>query len=123
MIAGPAVFICNECVELCVAVLIEQKVPIVDGSACDAMSRILKYEEDLSTMRHAHRMAGIGLVGVMHTIAGVLSGLGLKQEDAMQCCWCGRTFAAGDEIRNHVATCEKHPAVIRLMEIQGKETA
>lgn len=120
MIAGPAVFICNECVELCVAVLVEEKVPIVDGSACDEMSRSLEREAEMSAMHHARRMAGISLVGVMHTIAGVLSNLGLKQEDAMQCAWCERPFAA-DEIRNHVATCEKHPAVILLKEIQSKE--
>lgn len=43
--AGPAVYICNECINLCVEVLIEDNIPI----ECET-KHVLKRTEDIKTV-------------------------------------------------------------------------
>lgn len=67
--------------------------------------------------------------GKRYTLAviGDYSASGISQKVAewlrsqtIVCLWCGHSEETREAIREHTRTCEKHPAVIRLRELEAK---
>ena len=61
LIAGPGVYICNECVELCTHILVEQEVPKVpgwkerpDGELLSSLARAQALVSQVDTAVHDH---------------------------------------------------------------------
>ena len=121
MISGPAVFICDECVGLCVDVLV--------GRSADGGPRLshgvevaAKMRADLDAAEAAARAAekrardyeaAIKILGDANTRA--LEAIGGITH---RCTWCGE-LCTSENVRDHVATCERHPAVIKLREYEA----
>lgn len=114
LIAGPRVYICDECVEICVDVLVDEKAKaqlVALGERTDVLGAL---RADLETvrseerkLRHALKLAGRAIADAV----GVTS---------ISCMWCGVLLPSEGEARDHVGTCDKHPAVIKLAELSAE---
>lgn len=122
MISGPAVFICDECVGLCVDVLVGRSadggphlshgvtiaakmrtdLDAAEARASAAEKRARSYEAAIKVLGDANTRALEIIGGITH-----------------RCTWCGE-LCTSENVRDHVATCERHPAVIRLREIESR---
>jgi len=115
LIAGPAVFICSECVELCCHVLVEEKdkgdpKPQLLGEQTSAFA---KMSADLYEATKRARVLEHAMRSIAREVAGAI-----PAPHQINCSWCGLLLADTDAAREHVATCDKHPAVIRLRELE-----
>lgn len=142
MIAGPSVscgasrvqlFICNECVALCAEVMVDEAKKEWSKLKPDAMPEAvtafaaLSAEREAIDRRHeedqrAAREDAAKLRSALRRIGQVV-GEAYGYQVHVRCMWCGAEQPSDDAAREHVATCEKHPAVIRLHEIEAARSA
>jgi hypothetical protein len=117
MIAGPVgVYICADCVKLCVDVLVEGQP--ADGALTalgDNVNLVATLTRDLeaATSRVRKLESEIGLIA--KSVARVLPG-----PHAIKCSWCDLALDSDAAAREHVATCDQHPAVIELRRVQQR---
>lgn len=111
MIAGPSVYICAGCVELCADIILERRDgggPLKDiGRSTDRLAQLTR---DLEGSRRRTRELELAIRSVIRAIATV------TPPKAITCMWCDELLDSNEHARGHVATCEKHPAVIALRE-------
>lgn len=125
MISGPAVFICDECVGLCVDILGARS---ADGGPrlAHGVEVAAKMRADLDAAEAAARAAEKRTRGYEAAIK-ILGDANTRALEAIggithRCTWCGE-LCTNDSVRDHVAACERHPAVIRLREYEAKRKA
>ena len=121
MLAGPVgVYICNECVFLCLDVLREQGADLPDA-AKQALSAAAKSEEHEDLRRVAKHIAeNLANASIpLREAFDLLRKAGLAGRASVECYWCNGRFRE-QEISEHVASCEKHPAVTALREMQAQ---
>lgn len=119
MISGPTVFICNECVELCAEIMAGDEGPVASGK----LKALGEHTSTLATII-AERDAAVKVAGhaVAFRKALVLAGNTIADAIGAQfvrCMWCKKACDGEDEAREHVATCEQHPAVMKLRAIEA----
>lgn len=121
MISGPAVFICDECVGLCVDILVGRS---ADGGPrlAHGVEVAAKMRADLDAAEAAARAAEKRTRGYEAAIK-ILGDANTRALEAIggithRCTWCGE-LCTNDSVRDHVAACERHPAVIRLREYEA----
>lgn len=122
MMSGPKVFICDECVKLCVDILAEDK------SLSPEKHEWVDFAAQLEAERKAHEETRAELRETRHAIIAIVDELNHLPfvEKSTRCSWCGQTFPCapeGSAVREHVASCEHHPAVIRLREVEAAAAA
>jgi hypothetical protein len=108
LISGPRVFICDECVGICVDVLVDEKSKgrlEVIGERVDAMAKLQaerdEAQDELGKLRR-----------IVKRIEDALGPPPVK----IKCLWCNLDLESRDVAKEHVGSCEKHPAVIKLAE-------
>lgn len=118
LISAPRVFICNECVELCAEIMAGEEGPVASGKLkalgehTSTLAKLIA-ERDAAVKAAADaERRGAALRRIGREVAGAIGVLPL-------CMWCGASFDSQDAAREHVATCEKHPAVMRLRVIEA----
>jgi hypothetical protein len=116
MIAGPhTIYICSDCVALCADVLVEKKANDllkVVGEEVDLIARLTR-ERDSAVDRA--RTLEFELSLIARSVARVS-----PAPHAVRCMWCDLALDGEAAARAHVATCEKHPAVIELRRQQPR---
>lgn len=124
LIAGPAAFICDECVGLCADILVE-------GTAASpplvSIAGSVKRLHDVDRM--AAEIAKLSRVKDLRDAAVDALFVARKALDdaaeafdvgtVAKCYWCG-AVNRGDDIKAHSAICDRHPAVIKLREVEVK---
>jgi len=120
LIAGPQVYICDDCVTLCAEIIVERK------SEAGHLTELTHNQTDLLAEAQAELKAAQAVTrDVKWRVKHAFRVLGEAHEamggniGELSCTWCGHT-CRWQEMREHVATCEKHPAVIRLREIEAE---
>lgn len=118
LISGPRVFICDECVELCAQILVEEK---EKGNPklqllSEQTSTLGTVREEIDAAERRARELERTILDVARTVARVL-----PTPLAYRCVWCEATHDDIEATRQHVATCDKHPAVLKLREIEAKK--
>lgn len=116
VIACADCFICFECVEMCAQIVIDHTSD-EDHRTDRAVDRLVEASELRAEVARM-RTAGASLRLAMTSIEDAAKTLGLPAQS--RCRWCGEAFG-DDVVQGHVATCEKHPAVILLREYQEQE--
>lgn len=118
LISGPAVFICDECVGVCVDVLADQKSKgklDVFGERVDvavtATAERDAAQEEVRKLKQALREAGKAIAD------------GLGQLVTIRCMWCDVEQPSEEAAKEHVGACAKHPAVIKLAEFRNGKAA
>lgn len=124
--ASVVLFICDECIGLCVSILVEKKIDAPFKLLGDAGKLLVRLQADAdaaSARASADRTRVDDLRAKFRTVFDGVRELGLALEEPrrQRCCWCGHV---GEEsvMKDHVATCELHPAVIRLRELEAKQS-
>jgi hypothetical protein len=126
LIQATAVFICDECVGLCVSILVEKKIDAPFKLIGDAGKLLVKLQADadaaIERARSDHAVIQ-DLRSKFHTVFDSVRELGLALDEPrrQRCCWCGY-IAQEPVMKEHVATCDQHPAVIRLRELEAKQS-
>jgi hypothetical protein len=116
MIAGPhTIYICSDCVALCADVLVEKKANDllkVVGEEVDLIARLTS-ERDAAVDRA--RTLEFELSMIARSVARAM-----PEPHTVRCMWCDVSLDGEAAARDHVATCDKHPAVIELRRQQPR---
>lgn len=113
LISGPAVFICSDCVQLCCEILVENK-------ASGRLTTIGEHAPVISDLdKRVHELDFEN--GRMRRVLGII-GDAVRQcfPYAIKCMWCDAKLNDEAAAKEHVASCEKHPAVAALAEERSK---
>jgi len=112
LISGPHVFICDKCVSLCVDVLAE--IPNAVEKATENMAKSIGRGRETEALRGELNKTRQALNESNRKLSAIIDVIGTT---STRCYWCGLVLPSNpDEIRAHSATCERHPAVVRLAE-------
>jgi hypothetical protein len=119
MIAGPKVYICAGCVQLCAEIIVEQRdsaggLKEINGAA----SVLTTAMRDLEDARRQASKLEAAVKTIAREVAKVLPG-----PHAITCMWCGAALDDEAAARDHVATCAKHPAVVELAKLRARRSA
>jgi hypothetical protein len=119
MIAGPhTIYICSDCVALCADIIVEKKANDllkVVGDDVDLIARLTS-ERDAAVARANKLQLEMSLIA--QSVARAM-----PEPPAIRCMWCQVAIDSEASAREHVATCEKHPAVIELRRLQPRRRA
>lgn len=119
MIAGPhTIYICSDCVALCADILVEKKaneIMKVVGEDVDLIARLTS-ERDAAVDRA--RTLELEMSLIARSVARAM-----PAPHAVRCMWCDIALDGEAAARAHVATCDKHPAVIELRRQQARRPA
>lgn len=118
LIAGPAVYICDQCVGLCVDIMAGEKVEGDSLKLHGSTQTIADLRAQAETAeRMAKRMYGHATIA----IRSLLEAIGKSPDEltTIRCMWCDAMLADRREAREHTATCEQHPAVQELARVSG----
>lgn len=115
LIAGPKVYICDQCVGLCVDIMAGEKVTNDQLKLHGSTQTIAELRERAEAAEGTQRAMRRAIVAALR---GLSDSVG-KLDTFITCFWCSASVADGDAAREHTATCEQHPAVIKLREIEA----
>lgn len=128
LIAGPTnVYICDECTGLCAQILVERSAQ--PGSRLTVVTLAVKTVAEVSmaetlgeleSLRDGRDRARAAVAAAGKALLSAADACGLDDVVGIRCVWCGVDLASKQDARDHAATCEEHPAVIRLHEIEVK---
>lgn len=108
LIAGPAVYICSDCVQLCAEIVEERRGTA--GTVKQAGGAVdLEYARRVSTLE-------LAIKAIAREVVQVMPG-----PHSIRCMWCDRQLEGEGEAREHVETCERHPAVVELRKLKGRD--
>lgn len=119
MIAGPSpIYICSECVVLCTEIMQERAKA---GAGADAVVKVIgdqvniiaSMAKELEELRASARPMEYAIKSIAQTVAHVLP-------RKITCLWCEAPLADDAAAKEHVGSCEKHPAVIALREARAR---
>lgn len=114
LISGPRVFICNECVQLACEVLVEKK---QDGM----LKTIGDHAPIVATMDKRIHELTLENGTMRRELAFIGESVRRVFPYAIRCMWCEAKLDNEALAKEHVAVCEKHPAVAALAEERAKK--
>lgn len=130
LISGPRVFICDECIELCAQIMADESreefttIRVVGGHtaalatlAAARDAELVQLRSDIRAAREESRRYRAALVKAGNAIADV------TVQPFVRCMWCQLELADEAAAREHVGNCDKHPAVIKLRELEAATPA
>lgn len=119
MISGPRAFICDECVQLCAEIIVDERTP--DGSALTVIGDHASTRAELTSRLTASEARARDLESAIRDIVRAVARV-TETPKVIGCMWCGVELTDEGSARSHVATCDQHPAVIRLREFEAART-
>lgn len=118
MISGPKVYICADCVGLCTEILVDEKKSDDRMRLHGAAQKMGELREQLEASdrdrKHMRTFLRLAIRNLNEAIG--------KNPQGSYCTWCDQENLDNEDARRHAAACEKHPAVIRLRELEGECT-
>ena len=110
LIAGPRVYICEECVQLCCEILVERRASGKLTTMTDGADTVGKLHAELQVLRESEGKLRNAVSSIARSLEAV------TEWKSIHCMWCALALSSEEAAREHVATCEQHPAVIKLRE-------
>lgn len=116
LISGPRVFICDDCVKICCDILVERR----DAGDLKVIGEHAPVLADLDKRVHDLDLEN----GRMRSeLALICDAVRRCLPFAARCMWCELMLDTEALAKEHVAVCDKHPAVIALANERSKRAS